>query len=162
MLAQKYEMCKLVPVILVRKGNPKGIKSVADLAKPGVRVGLGNPDAGRIGRTAQAIFKKSGVDPERIRKNVAFQSMTVNELGIQIKTGQLDAAIVWDAIAAYYKESADVVPIPPEQNVVSTVGVGVLKSSKVPDLAWRLAFFAAKSKESRAIWEAHNYTVSEP
>jgi sulfate transport system substrate-binding protein len=39
-----------VTVILVRKGNPKGIKDWADLAKPGVSVVIPNPKTAGNGR----------------------------------------------------------------------------------------------------------------
>ena len=40
-----------VTVILVRKGNPKGIKDWADLAKPGVSVVIPNPKTAATGAT---------------------------------------------------------------------------------------------------------------
>ena len=37
------------------------IKTFSDLAKPGVRVGLGDPKAMALGRTAEDILKNSGL-----------------------------------------------------------------------------------------------------
>ena len=33
----------MIPVIMVQKGNPKGIADLTDLLKPGTRVGMGEP-----------------------------------------------------------------------------------------------------------------------
>jgi molybdate transport system substrate-binding protein len=43
-------------VIAVPKGNPKGIHSLEDLAKPGVRIVLGDPKGPAIGRVSQKIL----------------------------------------------------------------------------------------------------------
>ena len=87
--------------------------------------------------------------------------MTVNDLGDKIKLGSLDAVIVWDAVAAYFADSADVVPIPREQNVISTVPVSILKSSKHPQLANGLLEFIT-SEEGRAIFKKHHYSLTFP
>ncbi|WP_263640956.1 substrate-binding domain-containing protein [Methanobrevibacter arboriphilus] len=49
---------KNVPVIVVQKGNPKNITSLEDLAKPGVKVGVGEADGPAIGKTTQKILEK--------------------------------------------------------------------------------------------------------
>jgi len=87
--------------------------------------------------------------------------VTVNELGVQIKTGQLDATIVWDAIAAYYSKEAEAVAIPPEQNEISPVGIAVLSFSKNKDLSSRFAAFVAGEK-GKTIFRKHNYTIDIP
>jgi len=155
------EICYFVPIILVRKGNPKGIKTLDDLARPGIKLGLGDPDACAIGKISQAMFKKNSLPLDKLAANLVFSSLTVNELGIQIKTGQLDAAIVWDAIAAYYPDDADAVPIPLKQNVVSTVAIGVLSSAGRFALADRFVSFLA-SDAGRAIFARHDYTIRLP
>jgi sulfate transport system substrate-binding protein len=68
-------------VYLVRKGNPKGIKDWADLAKPGVQVVIPNPKTAGNGRYTYlaawgSVLKKGGNDAQarelvtRIFKNV--------------------------------------------------------------------------------------------
>ena len=153
--------CYFVPVILVQKGNPKGIRSLADLARPGVKVALGNPKTCAIGCKCVMIFKKNGIDVEAVQRNVVFSSATVNELGVQIKTGHSDAAIVWDAMAAYFRDSADAVAIPTDQNIISTVAVSVLKCAKSPAEAQQFAEFVAGPR-GKAIFQANHYTVETP
>ena len=48
--------------ILVRKGNPKGIKDWADLAKPGVSIVQVNPKTGGNGRYAVLAYYGAGLD----------------------------------------------------------------------------------------------------
>ncbi len=49
--------------IMVPKGNPAGIASVADFAKPGVRLVMPNPDWEGIARQVQATLVKVGGTP---------------------------------------------------------------------------------------------------
>lgn len=154
-------ICYFVPVILVRKGNPKGIQALADLAKPGIKLGLGDPKACAIGKISQEIFKKNSLPLDKLQANLVYSSLTVNELGLQIKTGQLDAAIVWDAIAAYYPDSGEAVAIPLKENVISTVAVAVLRSSGRAEAAEQFVDFLA-SDAGEAIFAKHHYTVRLP
>lgn len=154
-------VCYLVPVILVKKGNPKGIHGLQDLLRPGVRLGLGNPDACVIGKLSEKIFEKNKIPLDAIKKNQVFSSLTVNEMGIQIKTGQLDAAIVWEATAAEYADAADAIAIPPDRNLFSQVAIGVLESAKDKPLAEEFIAFLAGEK-GRAIFAKHRYALTCP
>jgi molybdate transport system substrate-binding protein len=161
LVSSKTTICWFVPVILVPKGNPKGIRGLADLAKPGVRLGLGNPDACTVGKTCQEIFAKNRMDKAAIEKNIVFSSVTVNELGLQIKAGKLDATIVWDAIAAMYADCGEVIAIPPAENIVSQVSAAVLKSSADPARAEEFVKFI-KSMEGQATLRKHQYRTEAP
>ena len=161
LIASYAPACYFIPVILVAKGNPKGIHGLKDLLKPGVKIGLGDEKACAIGRVSRRIFEKNGIDPAEVEKHVAFRSLTVNELGLQITAGQLDAAIVWDATARQYEGKADVVKIPADKNVISVVPVAVLTCSKYPKIAEEFKRFAT-SKEGKKIWAKHGYTVEPP
>ena len=58
-------------VILVKKGNPLGIRSLDDLTKPGLRVGIGHEKQCAMGWLTQRTFAESGLqdrgDEERRR-----------------------------------------------------------------------------------------------
>lgn len=150
-----------VPVILVAKGNPKGISGLADLAKPGVKLGLGNPEACQVGRLCEQLWKKNGIDPAAIKSNTVYSSMTVNELGLKVQTNSVDAAIVWDAVANVFKKDVDVVPIAPEKNILSHVAIGLLKYSTNKTLATQFMDFLA-GEEGKAIFQQHGYNVTKP
>jgi len=161
LVASKTPVGYFVPVLLVRKGNPLGLRDVADLARPGVRLGLGNPKACQVGRASEAILRKNAVDPAAIEKNLVFSSVTVNELGLQVRTGQLDAAIVWDAVAAQYADSADAVPIPAEKNEVSRVTIALLKGAANEAGARQFIDFLV-GPEGRALFRKHQYRTDPP
>ncbi len=161
LVASKAMVCYFIPVILVPKGNPKGVRSLANLARPGVRLGLGNPKTCQIGRASDAILAKNGVPRDAIDANLLFSATTVNELGLQIVTGHLDAVIVWDAIAAQYADRAEVVAIPPEQNETSRVAIAVLKASRNRKAAEAFVQFLLSS-EGQAIFRKHQYRTDPP
>lgn len=161
MILSSRPVCYWVPTILVRKGNPKGVGGLDDLTKPGLKVGLGDPDVCAIGRTTWKILAKNGITREDMKENLVFQSLTVNELGMQIQTKALDAVIIWDAMAKYYGEYGDEVAIESGNNVISSVNVGVLKFTKNQDLAEKFTVFLA-SEEGRAIFEKHSYRTERP
>jgi len=161
LVASQADACYFVPVILVQKGNPKEIRSLTDLTKPGIKVGLGNAEACAIGRKTVKIFAKNEIAVEQIDPNVKFRAVTVNDLGDKIKLGHLDAAIVWDATAAQFAGDTETVPIPRQQNVISTIAVGVLTCAEQPELAAEFVKFAT-SDAGRRIFENHHYTTDLP
>ena len=146
LVESERRVCEVLPVILVKKGNPKDIRTLADLARPGLKLGLGNPQACQVGRVSEELFAKNGVDAGAIRTNTAFQSTTVNDLGLQMQVGQLDAVIVWDAIAAQYAKVADAVAIPREKSVVSHFVIALLTCSKDKPLARKFMDFLVSPK----------------
>ena len=158
MIEASWPVFYWVPTILVKKGNPKNITGLGDLLGDGLSVGLGDTKACAIGRTTKRLLEKNGISWSDIEKNLKFQSQTVNELGMQIHAGALDAVIVWDAIARYYDDHGELIPIAAEKNIVSSVDIGILKFSKKKADAQTFVDFMT-SNAGRLIFEKHNYTT---
>ena len=161
LIASTRPVCCFVPVILVQKGNPKNVRTLPDLARPGLVVGLGEAEACAVGRQSSKIFAKNHISEEDINRNVANRALTVTDLANGVKLKALDAAIVWDAVAAGVADQTDVVPIEPEQNIVSTVPIAILKSSSDPELAEKFVDFLV-SEYGQEIFQKHHYTLSPP
>jgi molybdate transport system substrate-binding protein len=161
MILSQRSVCYWVPAILVQKGNPKEIRRLDDLLKPGIKLGLGDSDACAIGRTSKRIFEMNNIAWGDIQKNLVYQSLTVNELGMQIQAKTLDAVIVWDAMARYYDDYGDEVPIPVENNIISTVDIGVLKFTKHQEQAEKFVDFIT-SETGRQIFQKHNDSTKPP
>lgn len=149
-----------VPVIMVRKGNPKGIRSLKDLAKPGVKVGLGDPKACAIGEISEAILRKNKLT-EAVHKNVVLRAMTAPELANALRLGGIDACINWDAIANYpwVRPAVEVIEIPPEQNVITANPLAILKMTKNREAAEKFLQFALS--EGQRILRKHGFTTRE-
>jgi molybdate transport system substrate-binding protein len=155
LVRERLDVASMVPVIIVRKGNPTGIGSLEDLFRAGVKVGLGNPKSCQVGRIADEILSRIGRDRSPLE---AKESVTVEELGVWVKTGHVDAAIVWDVTARAIADSADAIDIPPEVNATSRLTAAILTTSKHPQEARRFLEFLAGA-QGRAILKAHGLTV---
>ena len=148
----------LVPVIAVAKGNPKQIKSVKDLFRDDVSVALGRADANQVGRISGEILALNGLDRAKLR---CKESLTVNELGVWVKMRDVDAAIVWDALAANYADAVDAVSIPKDKNVISQAGLALLKTSQHAAEAGRFVAFAT-GEQGRTILQQKGYRTEAP
>ena len=60
-LLREVEVGFLAPVLVVAKGNPKGIEKIEDLAKPGLQVILTNPEFSTCGEMTFALLEKKGI-----------------------------------------------------------------------------------------------------
>jgi molybdate transport system substrate-binding protein len=147
------------PVILVKKGNPKGLKSLHDFARPGLNLALGDGKACAIGKSTLALLKKNGLDLQAVEKNKVYNGMTVSELALQVKLGQADASVVWDATAKLFADQTDTIQIPAAQNIISIVPVATLSFSQHADSALKFLEFV-RSEESRRIFERHGYSAA--
>jgi molybdate transport system substrate-binding protein len=160
-ILEQKPVCFFVPTILVRKGNPRGIQGLRDLLRPGTRLGLGESRACAVGRQTRKIMEKNGIEWSAVEKNLVFQSMTVNELGLQIQAGSVDAVIVWDAVAVQYEKYGDAVPLPADQNVISSVEAGVLSFTRDRARSRRFVEFLA-SERGRDLFRRHRFRVDPP
>ena len=154
----KRTVAYFVPVIVVHKGNPLGVTSLADLAHKKLRLGLGDERAVAVGQQAARLFDKNHIPQAEIAKNVVYRSGTVNELGVAMQMKHIDAAIMWDANAHQFANALDVIDISPEQNLVSTIPVAVLTCSKHPDDAKHFVDFVT-SPVGKTILSEYDYTV---
>ena len=152
LVLERESLHRWKPVIFTPKGNPAGVKSLADLARGKARFGLGDPKACAIGGLTRKLFEKQGIPWSEVEKRVTFFSLTVNELALQVQADSLDAVIVWDATARQFARYGEAVPIPDTENLVSTIDLAVLSFAEDKDLAGRL-LRAAASPEGRAAFE---------
>jgi sulfate/thiosulfate transport system substrate-binding protein len=97
-------------VILVRKGNPKGIKDWADVAKPGISIVIPNPKVSGNGRytylAAWGAFAKAGQSPAQVRENVQkiFGNVPVFDGGGRAATTTFAQRNIGDALATFESE----------------------------------------------------------
>jgi molybdate transport system substrate-binding protein len=96
--------------IIVQKGNPKGVKTLADLAQPGLRLGLCNAEQSTLGYMTRGMLKSSGL-LESIRRNVVVEVPTADFLVNQMRAGGLDAAIVYRVNAQPQAAHLEYIPI---------------------------------------------------
>jgi molybdate transport system substrate-binding protein len=122
------------PVIAVNKKGKHAIKTLKDMAAPGVKLAMGDPKAMALGRTSIEIIKKAGLE-KQILRNVAVYGATVNQLTLYVVEGAVDAAIIGRANAIMHRESLDMFEIPADLYLPEVIGIAVLATAKDPSLA---------------------------
>jgi molybdate transport system substrate-binding protein len=135
-------------VILVPKGNPRGIKSLNDLATMSLQVGLCNEEQSTLG-TMTAILLQDLNIYEAVQKNVVVNTPTADLLTTQLVVGKLDAAVVYKANAMQVLDDADIIPLDLD-GAVATQTVAIAQKTKYPLLLARLndALQTTQSKET--------------
>jgi len=134
-------------VILVKKGNPAGIRNLKDLSKDGLRVGIGHEKQCAMGWLTQRTFDEGGVR-EQVMKNVVVQTPTGDMLVNQMRSGSLDAAVAYLSNAAGSAEELDAIRIQGIPCSVANQPFGIAKETRHVQLASRL-LQAIKTKTSQ-------------
>lgn|GEM_PF-142406 len=160
-ISKAVPICFFQPVILVQKGNPKGIQNLSDLLRPKMRVGQGDPKVAAVGRILPRLFELHGIDPGAWSENVMLNTATVNELGVAVKLRTLDAAVVWDAIAAAYAKDTEAISIDKARNVFPVVEAAVLTFSENPQAADALIAYLASARAQQVLTST-GYSVGNP
>ncbi|RDV84844.1 molybdate ABC transporter substrate-binding protein [Ammonifex thiophilus] len=100
------------------------VKSVADLAKPGVTVAVCDPRA-PVGDYSEKALKKLGLW-DKIQSNLKARPPTVNQAAIMVKEDQIDATLIFQSVAqAYGLKPVEL--IGPQYTGEIIFGVGVIK-----------------------------------
>ncbi len=141
-----------IPVIIVPTGNPAGIESLADLAKPGVKVVWGDPEACSIGKQGNRILENNGLK-DAVWANVIATTATVDKLNVYVGQRQADASLSWTDERT---EGVQMIEIPLEQNLVQLISIGALSFSGNADTAKAFVEFCA-SDAGKRIFESHGF-----
>ncbi len=104
----------VAPVLAVQRGNPKGLTSIEDLTRPGLKVALSNPEYSTCGEMVFQLLEKKGIR-DAVMKNVENRlTKGHHNLGNFLKTQAVDAVIMWNGVAHTFRDSLDVVRTPYE------------------------------------------------
>jgi molybdate transport system substrate-binding protein len=151
----------LIPAINVPAGNPLGILSLEDLAKPGVRVGIARPDTVCVGLYAVEVLEGAGIS-RRVRENIVTNAESCAKTAQIVALRQVDAVLGWDVFTHWDPERIETIPLDPAQ--VPRIGtlpaaIGVHAQDRVLAAAF-LEFLT--SSDGRAIFAKWGYlTVTE-
>lgn len=104
----------LVPAIIVQEGNPKNIQRLEDLAKPSVRVGIGDPDSVCVGEYAVEILKHNDLY-EDVKGNIVVYAESCEKTATLVTIGQVDAVIGWSVFERWNPDKVDLVLIEPNR-----------------------------------------------
>lgn len=141
-LADSVQVGFAAPVLAVQKGNPKGIKCIEDLARPGLKVALTDPKYSTCGELVFELLERKSIK-EAVMKNVENRlTKGHSTLGNYLKTQIFDAVIMWNGVAHTFKDNLDIVPTPYEYDKEIRVHIIGLSYSKQPQLLKQFLEFA--------------------
>jgi len=150
----------LLPVIVVKQDNPKGITGADDLLRDDVRVSLANPDAASVGKTAMKLFQSLGIWDEleaRVTDTGVFKP-TVNEVASDVELGSVDAGVVWDATAGLFDE-VEVIDIEGGEDFEKTITLGLLQSTQHPTETLRFMRYVTARDRGLEVFAKHGFNT---
>jgi len=120
-------------VVVMPEGNPAGIRTLADLAEPGVKTVLCAPEV-PCGAASQKLLREQGVDVTPVS-----QEQNVTAVLTKVRSDEADAGLVYRTDAA----TADVESFAPQgaDQVVNSYPVAVLADAPNPAAAEAFAAF---------------------
>ncbi len=150
----------LIPMICVQRRNPKNIRSLQDLARPGIVVGLAQAGAVCLGDVSDEILRSAGLE-KQVKQNVITYARSCDQTQQLVQLGEVDAVIGWDAFEHWAPDEIDVVPIAREHLRVRSIPAAISVYARHPEAAQRFIDFLT-SEEGKAIFSKHGYSVSPP
>ncbi len=144
---------EITPILQVMRGNPKRIASLADLARPGLRIVLCFP-RGCLGRVSDRILANAGLT-EKAASNIVKRIPGEETVARAVDGVNADVAIMWSWVLPIVgQERYDVVAIPPEVNVVDPMVAVLLKTGKNRAGAEALVAFLQSGKARKILTHA--------
>jgi molybdate transport system substrate-binding protein len=160
LVAETIPLCRMRALILTGHGNPYHLAAFDDLLRPELKVGIANPDSAAIGKVVRAHLATIG-RWEALAGRLATQFTTVTDAANAVKLGSIDAALVWDAVAANYP-GLSVVRVPELSGAIGRVELAVLAASNDPAGAMALARYTAAADRGMPHFRRFGFTDLEP
>jgi molybdate transport system substrate-binding protein len=152
--------------VILPANNPANIATLADLAKPGLKLVLEDKSV-PAGAYSLTILGNLSKDPTygsdfstKVLSNVVSYETDVKQVVAKVQLGEADGGIVYvtDAIAA---PTLKTIVIPTNYNVVAKYPIAAVTSSKQPDLAAAFVAFVL-SPDGQAIMKKWGFTTVTP
>jgi len=129
LLGKSVHVSTLIAEFIVRKGNPKEIKSLQDLTRKDVRVVIADRSAA-VGAFTHEVLQSAGY-LEQIESGKFSKMATVNEVALQVELGAADVGVVWNVLEPQFK-NCDFISIDKFKKLPKYAGVGLVSQGKWP------------------------------
>lgn len=158
--------------IMVPKGNPAHISSLADLGKPGVVLAMPNPEFEGVARQIKASLGKAGGDALATlvyQTKVADGTTLLTQIHhrqtpLWLMQGKVQAAVTWQSEAMFQEQSGRPiasVEIPEAQNTTAIYAGAMVTGAPHPDAARRWLDFI-RSPEALQIFQRYGFKAYTP
>jgi len=152
----------LVQAINVQKGNPKRIRTLLDLARPGLRIAIANPEGVCVGLYAVETIEKefSAAEKAAFKKNLVNYTESCEKTATAVSLKTVDAVIGWSVFQHW--DPARIETIPLKKSEISRIGyipAAVSSYSWNKERARQFIDFLL-SGEGKAIYRKYHYFMS--
>jgi molybdate transport system substrate-binding protein len=137
--------------IAVPAGNPANIKSLSDLQRGGLLLGVCDT-AAPCGASAAELFTKNKLNVTPVTRELDVRSL----LG-KVISGDLDAGIVYITDVKAAGSKVEFVEIPIKENVMTTYPIAMVAQTQSTELANRFVNFVRFSTTSQGILRAFGF-----
>mgnify|MGYP005814462969 CR=1 FL=1 len=155
--------------IMLPKENPAHITSLADLAKPGVRLVMPNPEFEGIARQIKASLVKAGgealakaVYEDKVIKHEAILThIHHRQTPLYLMLGRADAGVTWQSEAKFQEQAGHPithVDIPPELNSTAIYAGALVAGAPHPEAA-KLWLDFLRSPDALKIFEGYGFNA---
>lgn len=151
----------LVPTINVQRGNPKGIHSLKDLTRRGIRVAIANPEQVCVGMYAVEIVEKnlSPLEKKGVRENLVNYTESCEKTANVISLRAVDAVLGWRVFQYWDPERIQTIYLKPDQIPrVGYIPIAISKFAQERVLAQQFIDFLL-SPQGKAIFRKYDYLV---
>ncbi len=152
----------LVPAINVQKGNPRNIKTLKDLTRPGIRVAIANPQGVCVGAYAVEIVENnfSPSEREKFLRNLINYTGSCSKTAAAISLKAVDAVIGWRVFEYWGPDRIETIPLKPKE--ISRIGyipIAISTFTRQRKLAREFIDFML-SERVKAIFRKYNYFMT--
>lgn len=157
LIAETLPLVRMHAVIVVKRGNPLKIQTLADLSRDGVKVALAG-DAAAVGKLVHQALEKVGAWEPLGKK--AVSKGTVSDVATDVTIGSVDAGIIWNSMLPQYPtlESVEDAAVGAAK---ASVSASILRSSKNPTAALHFARYLAARDKGLLEFKKVGYEVEE-
>jgi len=151
----------LVPAINVQKGNPKGIYTLKDLTREGVRVAIANPETVCVGTYAVEIIEKNLAQDEKttFRKNIVNYTESCEKTANVISLKALDAVLGWRVFQYWDPDRIETIYLRPEEIPrIGYIPIAISKFTRDKTMAQKFINFIL-SPHGKAIFQKYHYLM---
>jgi molybdate transport system substrate-binding protein len=152
----------LVSAINVPRGNPLDIRRLQDLARPGLKVAIADPEGVCVGAYAVEVVTKS-LPPEEqraVRDNIINYTESCEKTATAISLKMADAVIGWSVFEHWDSDRIETVPLAKEEIPrIGYIPIAISRFTKDRDAAQAFIDFLT-GPEGRAVYARHKYFAS--
>jgi molybdate transport system substrate-binding protein len=147
LVARTIPVCRMQVLVLRNGNNPLPIASLDDMIRPGLKLGIANPNRAAIGKVVRDHLAALG-KWDALSKRIDVQHLNVTDAANAVALGNRDATFVWDAVAANYPELTTV-RLPELADALGRVEMAVLVRS--PNTAGGIKFARFVTASDRGV-----------